>query len=414
MNLSVKEFSNPFRPGAGHMPPYLAGREKEEEEFRELLEQEIILDNMILTGLRGIGKTVLLETFREIAIREGWLWVGTDLSESASVSEENLTRRLLTDLALVTSQIPFDIKVERQIGFEVKPIYTEQYLGFNTLMNFYEQTPGLVSDKLKGTIEYVWDRMRTLQRHKLIFAYDEAQNLSDNAEENEFPLSLLLDTFQSLQRKNIPFMIVLTGLPTLFPKLIEARTYTERMFRRVFLSQLDESDSRDAIIKPIEQTHCPIRFDEPSVRKICELSGGYPYFIQFICKEVYDVWVQKASVGESLPTIPVREVIQKLDSSFFAGRWARITDRQRELLGVIAQLKNYDSEFTVQEIVSLSQKILEKPFGSSQATQMLSALGKVGLIYKNRHGRYLFAVPMLGDFIRRQTERMILSIEDEE
>jgi len=102
MKPAAPKFDNPFRPGAGHMPPYLAGRKEEENEFRKLLKQKTILQNLILTGLRGVGKTVLLETFKPIAIQEGWLWVGTDLSESASVSEESLATRILTDLAVVT------------------------------------------------------------------------------------------------------------------------------------------------------------------------------------------------------------------------------------------------------------------------------------------------------------------------
>ena len=63
------KFKNPFRPGAGHMPPYLAGRENENREFAQLLEQDVILKNLVLTGLRGLGKTVLLETFKPLAIQ---------------------------------------------------------------------------------------------------------------------------------------------------------------------------------------------------------------------------------------------------------------------------------------------------------------------------------------------------------
>jgi hypothetical protein len=87
------------------MPPYLAGRELESEAFKCLLVQNVILQNMILTGLRGLGKTVLLERFKPIAIHNGWLWAGTDLSEAASISEENLVTRILTDLAIATTPI---------------------------------------------------------------------------------------------------------------------------------------------------------------------------------------------------------------------------------------------------------------------------------------------------------------------
>src|SRR6267154_1326767 len=95
-------FENPFRAGAGHYPKYLAGRENEKHEFQRLLYQRTIVENLIISGLRGIGKTVLLETLKPIAIAAKWLWVGTDLSENASLTEENIVTRMLADLALVT------------------------------------------------------------------------------------------------------------------------------------------------------------------------------------------------------------------------------------------------------------------------------------------------------------------------
>src|SRR5580693_5967779 len=108
---------NPFKPGAGHMPPYLAGRQDESEEFRRLLDQDTILENLVLTGLRGLGKTVLLDTFKPTAIQAGWLWAGTDLSESTSISEENMAIRLMTDLAVVTSSIVIGTQPAHQAGF---------------------------------------------------------------------------------------------------------------------------------------------------------------------------------------------------------------------------------------------------------------------------------------------------------
>jgi hypothetical protein len=243
-----------------------------------------------------------------------------------------------------------------------------------------------------------------LNKKGIIFAYDEAQNLADHAGKNEFPLSLMLDVFQSVQRKGIPFMLALSGLPTLFPKLVEARTYAERMFHVIFLNKLDEKSSRDAILKPISDSKCPVRFNEESVKSVYKITGGYPYFIQYVCREVYDVWVLKLDSGESPPPIPVNEILRKLDSDFFAGRWARATDRQRDLLRVIARLENCDLEFTVQEVVELSEKVLNKPFSSSHVSQMLVFLGDAGLVYKNRWSKYSFAVPLLGQFIRRQEQ----------
>ena len=389
------------------MPPYMAGRELETNEFRRLLSQSTVLENLVLTGLRGLGKTVLLETFKPLAIQEGWLWAGTDLSESASISEEKLAIRLLTDLSVVTSPIVLT-RTESPKFFRQHAEEIHTNLDFPALAQMYERTPGLVADKLKHVLETVWQVLATLNRKGVIFAYDEAQNLSDHAAKDQFPLSLLLDVFQSIQRKNIPFMLALTGLPTLFPKLVEARTFAERMFRVVFLSPLSREETRAAIQKPIASVRWPFGFSDESVEIIWTMTRGYPYFVQYVCRESFDVWVQNVAAGEQPSPIPVDSIIRKLDSDFFAGRWARATDRQRELLGVIARLEKGDGEFTVQEIVEESASA-PRPFSSSHVNQMLAALGSNGLVYKNRHGKYSFAVPLMGPFILRQLAHAPLS-----
>lgn len=400
---------NPFRPGAGHMPPWLAGRDDELAEFARLLEQDVILENLILTGLRGLGKTVLLETFKPMAISKGWLWAGTDLSESTSISEENLAVRLITDLSIVTSQVVVATEERSGVGFAPEVHSVTTTLDFGTLIEQFTRTNGLVIDKLKGVLETVWHYLGPLGKRGIVFAYDEAQNLADHAAKEQYPLSLLLDLFQSLQRKGIPFMLALTGLPTLFPKLVEARTYSERMFRVLFLKPLNEKDTTEAIQKPIRDDKCPIDFSENTVKTIWSVTKGYPYFVQFVCREIFDVWVQKLDSDEAPTPIPIISILRKLDTDFFAGRWAKATDRQRDLLAVIANLPNCDSEFTVQDITEHESNVqLEKPFSSSHANQMLNTLAESGLIFKNRHGKYSFAVPLLGDFIKRQRKEVKL------
>ena len=396
------DLTNPFKPGAGHMPPYLAGRESEKHEFAKLIAQSTILENLVLTGLRGVGKTVLLDVFKPIAQTSGWYWVGTDLTEAATLSEKNIATRLLTDLSVLTSSIVIGKKQSLSIGFLSQQNTETHYLNFQTLIGIYEQTPGLPGDKLKYVLELIWDILKEGSNFKgIVFAYDEAQNLADQTDKDEFPLSLLLDTFQSIQKKNIPFMLALTGLPTLFPKLVESRTFAERMFRGMFLDRLDEESVKEAIKKPLEN-YQDLHLSDSSIDQIVSLSGGYPYFVQFICREVYDVFIQKIDSGLD-PKVPISEIVQKLDTDFFSGRWARATDRQRELLAVIAELVTVeDDEFSVQDVVGKSKEALEKPFSSSHVNQMLSTLADSGLVYKNRHGKYSFAVPLLGGFIRRQ------------
>jgi hypothetical protein len=256
--MTLEPFENPFRPGAGHRPPYLAGRTEETAEFKKLLRQRVILENMVLTGLRGVGKTVLLEHLKPLAIQEGWLWVGTDLSESASISEANLADRLLTDLSVVTRAIQIGQSEVQAPGFGATTVTNPEMLTYDRLTQLYNSTPGLVADKLKAVLLAVAPVVKATGKRGIVFAYDEAQNLADHAGRDQYPLSLLLDVFQSVQRQDIPFMLALVGLPTLFPKLVEARTYAERMFRVLFLKKLNFSETREAIRNPISKAQCPV------------------------------------------------------------------------------------------------------------------------------------------------------------
>jgi hypothetical protein len=390
------KFANPYRPGAGHMPVYLAGRQLELDKFARLLGQDAIFSNLIVTGLRGVGKTVLLETFKPTAIKRKWLWVGTDLSEAASLSEGNIALRLLADLALVTSTIVVGQEEKARIGFRPGG-RREITLNFETLTAIYSNTPGLVADKLKTVLEVVWQAMQR-RGVGIVFSYDEAQNMSDHSAKEQYPLSLMLDVFQSIQKKAIPFMLVLAGLPTLFPKLVEARTFSERMFHIMTLDRLSEKESRDAILKPLDQARGPVKFSATGIQAIVAASGGYPYFIQFICRELYDAYLQNGKA------MPVAEATRKLDADFFIGRWSRATDRQRQLLWVVANLGHADAQFSVQEVVVKSHELLDRGFSASQISQTFQRLSDVGLIFKNRHGRYSFAVPLMGQFILRQAD----------
>lgn len=394
---------NPFRPGAGQKPPYLAGRLKEQEQFTKMLDQDPVLRNVIITGLRGVGKTVLLENLKPVAQSKRWLWTGNDLSESASLSEERICKRLITDLSLLLAPILVKFSQTLPFGFTNEVEKKSTPISFDDLWNIYQNTPGLTDDKLKAVLKEVRRLLELTDINGIVFAYDEAQNLADHAADKQFPLSVLLDVFASMQRDHhkVKFILVLTGLPTLFPRLNEARTYTERMFDVVMLDKLSPQDSKIAIEKPLEITRSPFSFSANTVDEIVSMSGGYPYFLQYICKEVFDAWIGRLDDGEE-PSVARYEIISKLDQDFFSPRWDRATDRQQEFMYVISLLDNSNNEFTTQEIVSQSKESLSKGFSSSHATQILSALVEKGLIYRNRHGKYSFAVPLMAAFIQRQ------------
>jgi hypothetical protein len=398
--MTTTRVENPFRPGAGHRPPYLAGRAHEQNAVRKLLDQKVILENIVLTGLRGVGKTVLLEALKPIAVEKKWLWAGNDLSESASITESHLATRIIADVAVITSPLLIGETIRQEMGFMGAQTVTQECVNYDFLKRYFDSVPGLISDKLKATLEFVWMAMSmsTSDIAGIVFAYDEAQNLTDHVPANEYPLSLLIEVFQSLQKKNIPFLLLLTGLPTLFPKLVESRTYAERMFHVLFLQQLSDVDSTQAIIKPTE--HSPLKFAPKDIERIVELSGGYPYFIQFICKEIYDIWITKMKADE-VPMALLDDIIRKLDTDFFQGRWAKATDRQRDLLLLIANLPNCDGEFTVQDLAQISQPGI-KSFSAAHINQIFASLSAIGMIYKHRHGKYSLAVPLFSGFLKRQ------------
>ena len=289
------------------------------------------------------------------------------------------------------------------IGFGNKTEKKEIKANFQYLMHIYTSTDGLEIDKLKAVLENVWYIVKDKFKG-IVLAYDEAQILKDQSSDRQYPLSLLLEATQYLQRKQLPYLLVLTGLPTLFPNLVDTRTYAERMFHILHLNRLNPDESKEAIMTPTNFESCPVHFSDIAIKEIISYSGGYPYFIQFLCKETFDSYTLQLQLSILEPVVVLDDIIRKLDTDFYAGRWAKITDAQRGLMIIISQLQNADLEFTVQDITEKSKKISKKPMSSSSINQHLNKLADLGLIYKFRHGKYSFAVPMLSGFINRQID----------
>lgn len=396
---------NPFRPGAGTKPLYLAGRSFEQREFARALAQRDLTQNIIITGLRGVGKTVLLEQLKPLAAQHGWLWTGNDWNEAAAISEKDVATRLIVDLTAVLAPIVSYRTNELPIGFVTpKETSNERNLEFNDLWSIYNSTPGFDSDKLKAVLEYVARIISNAKIKGIVFAYDEAQTLADKKDKGQHPLSLVVDVFSNLQKRELgcQFLLVMTGLPTLITNLNEARTYTERMFHTLMLDRLSDDDTKEAILKPIEISQSTLTFSASTIKRIVNESKGYPFLVQYICREVFDAWIGRMTVGEA-PSVPMKEITAKLDLDFFAPRWNRATDRQQTFMQVIATLEQADGEFTIADITKASRDLLKRPFTPSHATQMLGHLAEKGLIYRNRRGSYCFAVPLLASFIRRQS-----------
>ncbi|MCI0361087.1 MAG: hypothetical protein L0211_21620, partial [Planctomycetaceae bacterium] len=262
--------------------------------------------------------------------------------------------------------------------------------------------PGLIVDKLKSVLEFVWKAAEARGVRGIVFAYDESQVVADQKDRDQYPLAILLEAFQAIQRKGARYLLLLTGLPTLFPRLVESRTYAERMFNVQEIGRLSREASREAIEVPLAKSRW--KFTSRGIDTIIESADGYPYFIQFICREAYDYLIANQKAPAVGVVIPIEPIIRKLDSDFFAGRWEMLTDRQRDLLYCIAQLKIDDGEFTIPDVVAVSTKTAQKvkPFVRGDVSQMIPRLIERGLVYKNRHGKYSFAVPLMGNFVNRK------------
>src|SRR5262249_10951633 len=146
--------------------------------------------NLILTGLRGVGKTVLMDdVYKPLALKKNWIWVGSDMSESAFVDEKSLCLRLMTDLSVFTSELTLT-KSEKGAGFKSET-KQQRRMTFDFLIECFERQPGLISDKLKGTLEFLWTAIQTTGKRGIVFAYDEAQVVQDRKDKDQYPLALM-------------------------------------------------------------------------------------------------------------------------------------------------------------------------------------------------------------------------------
>jgi hypothetical protein len=403
-----KLLENPYRPGAGHTPPFLAGRVNEQRFFKRHLLNNPITENVLITGLRGVGKTVLLEDTRQLAVKFNWLWVGNDLSESSTLNEERLALRILTDLSAAVLRKMADANAAEAGAslakrLELVPILEVDStpFAFEQLKQQYDAAGGLPLDRLKSVLQSAIALVHKAQMTGIVLAYDEAQCLSDRPDHDQFPMSMLVELICSLQRNqtSAAILLVLSGLPQVFDALTSSRTYTERMFHVMTLDRLDWDDTREALRKPFAPLMPPLFASDELLDKVAQMSGGYPYLIQFFGRELVDQILEN---GGTLATgdFPAPRTMDRLDSGLFAARWNRTSQRQREFLRLIAlRPVSPASHFSAADILLVPN---DAGFTLATAGQTLASLVERGLIYRTRHGRYAFTVPMSENMILRR------------
>ena len=373
---------NPFMPGAGLQPPELAGRMKEIELMDGMVARTKLarLDRgLILYGLRGIGKTVLLLHMKEIADRQHMATFKIEATKNAERAYDALFRGL--PLAIARIRKP-DLRQRLMNAFSSVESISFEFLGVKTSAERSAASYVTESYKLQLLIERMCEELKKDNLGLYLFI-DELQEMASE------PLGDLITIQHEMGQENLPFYIIGAGLPDLPGVLAKSRSYAERLFEYRHIGKLSQEDTEDGFQKPAKASGRP--FDDASLEKLVNLSKGYPYFIQAYGAAA---WNESDSnpIHVDAVTRGIPEALHMLDEGLYISRWQRSTPAGRAYLRCMAE---YDEG-------SISTSLIASSFQKSgTASTARAVLMELGLIYSPEHGKVAFSIPGMGEFIRR-------------
>lgn len=383
---------NPYAPGAGTKPPALVGRDAQLEFFEILLER---LENgyaeqsMIITGLRGVGKTVLLDVFREKAEGRGWATVEWEVEKSASFESKMATqaRRVLLQIA---PKARWSARARRAAAILKSFTMTFSPDGAVTAGIDGEALEGAgdsgaLTDDLSDLFVALGEAAHEKQLG-VIFLLDEIQYLKTPE------LEALITALHRCARRSLPITLVGAGLPQI-PRLAgEARSYSERLFKFPSIGTLDPAtDARAALILPARDLG--VEFSPSAVDFVVEYTQGYPYFLQEYGKLLWDE-ASDSPIAREDATLVLPLVEAKLDESFFRVRAERTTALELKYLYAMAVLGS--EPHRASEVARRIGKTTE------QAGPIRSRLIDKGLLYTPGHGYAAFTVPQFDRYLLRR------------
>lgn len=382
---------NPFAPGAGTPPPELAGRDEVRETVRIALERVRLgrpTKSVLLVGLRGVGKTVLLDRMRDDAEAAGIQTIRLEAPESRSLPAL-LAPALRQGLLRVSRNERAKGLAERGLralaGFAraLKVKYQDIEVGFD-----FDPEPGLADNgdlehDLQALIEAVGEAMKSADTALAIFI-DELQYV-----EEEQLASLITALHRAAQRR-LPVVLVGAGLPQLRGRMGNAKSYAERMFDFPEIGPLDEEAARAALAKPAEAEG--VSFEPGALNAILEKTHRYPYFLQEWGKHAWEAAVRSpimpADVEQASTT-----AVAALDEGFFRVRFDRLTPAEKRYLRAMAELgpgPRRSGDIAAE---------LRRPVTSLGPTR--SQLIAKGMVWSPSHGDTAFTVPLFDEFMRR-------------
>lgn len=390
---------NPYRPGVGLRPTYLAGRAKEQRRFVTTLHAAPeIPANVRLTGLRGVGKSVLLTRFAELADEEAeWATLLVELQPKHN-SDTGFLELMGDQLDMLRGELSIATKVRQKLGKVVdvsRSIVKAEFEGVS--WSFDGQVAGDAAELGEALIAAVDAALRS-GRNGLAILLDEAQVLSDAKQaRGDHPLSTLLSAVSTLQKQQVPVALVLCGLPTLAVNLLNARTYSERMFKGEEVGALSADDAYDAFVKPLEETAKTA--DDELVARVLQDVEGYPYFIQLWGAEIWDTatYAKEDVLTTTLLDVAQEDIYRRLDLDFYEPRVASLTPAEQDVL-----VESSRCSYPPIIVSELGGKSAKSP---ANVNVLLGRLVSANVLYRIRQGQYQYTAPGFYEYLRRRTVR---------
>ena len=391
---------NPYAPGAGQRPPELAGRDTELSAFDVVLERIARgrpERSLVLTGLRGVGKTVLLNQLRSAAITRGW---GTGKIEARP--DQSLRRPLSAALHMALRELRHPDQES-----------TDTVLG--TLKAFAQRqadsptgAPAKVRDRWQPGIDVPASTGRADSGDMEIDLVELLTDVAGIAADVGKGVALFIDEMQDVQTDDVsaicaachelsqqgaPLIVVGAGLPHLPAVLSASKSYSERLFRYLRIDRLDRAAADRALLAPAERED--VEFDAAALDALYAAADGYPYFVQAYGKVTWDVAATSPiTAADVAMAAPAAEA--ELAVGFFGSRYDRATPAEREYMHAMAELGGPTGAAVGTSDVAVA--LGRKPASLSPARDSLI---KKGLVYSAERGQIAFTVPHFGRYLLR-------------
>lgn len=382
---------NPYAPGAGSPPPELAGRSVVRERVRvciERLRHGRQTKSLMMVGLRGVGKTVLLDQMRNDAEKSGIHTIRIEAPENRSLPallapQLRLALLRLSRIEAAKAQATRGLRALAGFASKLKLTYNDIEVGLD-----YEPEPGLADNgDLEGDLTALLEQVGMAAREAktvLVIFIDELQYVP------EAQMAALISALHRCAQSQLPVTVVGAGLPQLRGRMGEAKSYAERLFDFSDIGPLGKADATDAIVNPAAKEGVHVRDD--AVDLIVAKTKGYPYFLQEWGKHAWDIAPQSPITREDVVSAS-QEAIAALDESFFRVRFDRLTPVEKKYLRAMAELG--PGPHRSGDIADQLKRTVQS-FGPTRSNLILK-----GMIWSPTHGDTAFTVPLFDEFMKR-------------